>query len=241
MNDSEAFRATFTIGLLIVTIGAILYGVPNFFGIKFFWKKRKRMYDCARSITKCNIFRRQCCMGKIYEQLSIEERTMIQMQLEMGIKPAAIAVELNRSASTLSRELRRNGWVRPKARRGPGRPSVAGGYRAETAHRRAQACTVTPRVARRLRPGTALWKHVLRYPKAGLLARADCWHTGAGARRNAVVAGFSRNHLHRDLRHAAWRAAHGRDWLVALRPHQTPSPGARRGPAREDTGHGQHS
>ena len=34
-------------------------------------------------------------MGKIYEQLSIEERTMIQTQLEMGIKPAAIAAGLN--------------------------------------------------------------------------------------------------------------------------------------------------
>lgn len=106
-------------------------------------------------------------MGKIYQQLSIEERTMIQTQLGMGIKPAAIAVGLNRSASTLSRELRRNGWVRPPVCRGPGRPPVAGGYRAEAAHRRAQACAVTPRVERRLRPGTALWKHVLRYLKAG--------------------------------------------------------------------------
>ncbi len=31
-------------------------------------------------------------MGKIYEQLSIEERTMIQTQLEMGIKQSAIAL-----------------------------------------------------------------------------------------------------------------------------------------------------
>lgn len=106
-------------------------------------------------------------MGKIYQQLSIEERTMIQTQLEMGIKPAAIAVGLNRPASALSRELCRNGWVRPKACRGPGRPSVAGGYRAGAAHRRAQACTAAPRVARRLRPGTALWDHVRRYLKAG--------------------------------------------------------------------------
>jgi len=52
-------------------------------------------------------------MGKRYGQLGIEERTMIQTQLEMGIKPAAMALGLNRSASTLSRELRRNGWVRP--------------------------------------------------------------------------------------------------------------------------------
>ena len=106
-------------------------------------------------------------MGKIYKQLSIEERTMIQTQLEMGIKPAAIAAGLNRSPSTLSRELRRNGWVRPKGCRGPGRPARAGGYRADCAQRRAQACTVTARVERRLRPGTALWKQVARYLKAG--------------------------------------------------------------------------
>ncbi len=106
-------------------------------------------------------------MGKIYAQLTLEERTMIHTQLEMGLNPAAIAVGLNRSASTLSRELRRNGWTRPKTRRGPGRPPVAGGYRADAAHTRAQACTVTPRVARRLRPGTALWDQVTRYLKAG--------------------------------------------------------------------------
>jgi len=106
-------------------------------------------------------------MGKIYKQLSIEERTMIQTQLEMGIKPAAIALGLNRWASTLARELRRNGWARPKARRGPGRPAVAGGYRAEAAHQRAHACTVTPRVERRLRPGTALWDQVIHYLQGG--------------------------------------------------------------------------
>src|SRR4030066_900045 len=70
-------------------------------------------------IPSAAFFRRQCCMGKIYQQLSIEERTMIQTQLGMGIKPAAIAVWLNRSASTLSRELHRNGWARPQAGRGP--------------------------------------------------------------------------------------------------------------------------
>ena len=37
-------------------------------------------------------------MGKDYSQLSILERTMIQTQLEMGLKPAAIALGLNRSA-----------------------------------------------------------------------------------------------------------------------------------------------
>ncbi len=37
-------------------------------------------------------------MGKIYSQLSIEERAVIETQLEMGVKPAAIAVSLNRCA-----------------------------------------------------------------------------------------------------------------------------------------------
>ncbi len=42
-------------------------------------------------------------MGKNYRQLSIEERTMIQTQLELEIKPAAIALGMNRSPSTLSK------------------------------------------------------------------------------------------------------------------------------------------
>lgn len=106
-------------------------------------------------------------MGKNYCQLSIEERTMIQTQLEMGIKPAAIALGLNRSASTLSRELSRNGWVRAAACCGPGRPRMAGGYRAVAAQERATICTVTPHVERRLRPQVPLWSRVVRYLKKG--------------------------------------------------------------------------
>ena len=104
-------------------------------------------------------------MGKIYDQLSVEERTIIQTQLAMGMKPSAIARGLERSPSTLSRELRRNGWVSPKAPRRQGRPAVAGGYRAEAAHERARACTVTPRVERRLQPGNALWDQIMHYLK----------------------------------------------------------------------------
>ena len=80
-------------------------------------------------------------MGKIYDQLGIEERVMIQMRLEMGVKPGAIAVGLSRPASTIWRELRRNGWVRPKTHPGPGRPLMAGGYLADVAHRRARWVT----------------------------------------------------------------------------------------------------
>jgi IS30 family transposase len=106
-------------------------------------------------------------MGKIYQQLSIEERTMIQTQLGMGFKPAAIAAGLNRSASTVSRELRRNGWVRPGTLRRVGRPPLAGGYRAVAAQQRAHQCTITPHRARRLQPGTVLWEQVMHYLRKG--------------------------------------------------------------------------
>ncbi|MFN9491132.1 MAG: IS30 family transposase, partial [Betaproteobacteria bacterium] len=106
-------------------------------------------------------------MGKIYDQLSIEERSIIQLQLELGVKPSVIARMLNRSASTLSRELRRNGWARQSTPRGPGRPRAAGGYQATAAQARAAACASKPRVERRLRPRTALWRRVMCYLKRG--------------------------------------------------------------------------
>jgi IS30 family transposase len=92
---------------------------------------------------------------------------MIQTQLNLGSKPATIAMVLNRSVSTISRELSRNCWVRPKVHPGPGRPLLSGGYRAEVAQKRADTCTVKPRAERRLRPATALWEHVMGYLKAG--------------------------------------------------------------------------
>jgi IS30 family transposase len=104
-------------------------------------------------------------MGKFYAQLSIEERTMIQTQLAMGVKAAAIARGLGRCPSTLSRELRRNGWVSPRVPRGPGRPAAAGGYHAVAAQERARDCTVTARLKRRLCPGSVLWDEVMHYLK----------------------------------------------------------------------------
>ena len=108
-------------------------------------------------------------MGNIYTQLSLKERAMIHTQLEMGIKPAAIAggaasFGLDAVSRTPSKRLDSTegaSW--------PWRPPMAGGYRADAAHTRAHACTVTPRVTRRLRPGTALWDQVIHYLKAGYL------------------------------------------------------------------------
>jgi len=120
-----------------------------------------------RSNTKCNFLGGECCMGKIYDQLSIEERVVIQTRLEMGVKPGAIALGLGRPASTIWRELRRNGWVRPKTHPSRGRPLMAGGYRAQVAHQHAYVGKTRPRVVKRLQPGNPLWDHVVQYLKGG--------------------------------------------------------------------------
>lgn len=118
-------------------------------------------------------------MKKFYSHLSFEERVVIEMLLDIGLNPTEIAQSLERCLSTITRELQRNGWKRPSFRRGPGRPAVAGGYRAVSAHKRAQTCATTPRVQRRLQPGTALWDQVVSYLQdcyspeqiSGMLAR----------------------------------------------------------------------
>ena len=48
-------------------------------------------------------------MGKNYEHLSVEERALIQSKLKLGCKLRAIARSLQRSPSTISRELKRCG------------------------------------------------------------------------------------------------------------------------------------
>jgi len=47
-------------------------------------------------------------MGKVYVQLSIEERASIQAQLSLGARLSLIAANLNRSRSIIARELKRN-------------------------------------------------------------------------------------------------------------------------------------
>jgi IS30 family transposase len=100
-------------------------------------------------------------MGRTYKQFSMEERCLLQTQLSMGWRPAAIAAGLQRARSTVTREMRRNGWhpVRPRPK--GGRRFIAGGYHAATADRRARMLQRTPRVVRKLVPGTVVWDLVL--------------------------------------------------------------------------------
>ena len=49
-------------------------------------------------------------MGQVYSHLSEDERLMIQGDLSQGWSVRKIAGEIGRSASTVSREIRRNTW-----------------------------------------------------------------------------------------------------------------------------------
>ena len=102
-------------------------------------------------------------MGTNYEQLNCEERTMIQLSLEQGCKLRAIARSLQRAPSSISRELRRNGWCNPATLPPkPGRPPLAGGYRASLAQQRADDMARTARCPSRLTHDGPLWPHVER-------------------------------------------------------------------------------
>lgn len=109
-------------------------------------------------------------MPKPYSHLSLEERAQIQVWLEHGLTPSAIASKLGRSRSTITRELVRNKAAQPvsSTTAAPGRPRIARGYRCAQAHRRAQRLACKPRVQRKMSPGNPLWQRVLESLRGGL-------------------------------------------------------------------------
>ena len=88
--------------------------------------------------------------------------------LEQGYKPAAIALSLGRSRSTISRDLSRNNYTAPSTPRPVGRPFLAGGYRCVPTNQRARTLSCKPRVPRRMVAGTPLWGCVLSGLSQGL-------------------------------------------------------------------------
>ncbi len=62
---------------------------------------------------------------------------------------------------------------------GPGRPLMAGGYRAQVALQHAYVGKTRLRVVKRPQPGNPLGDHDTRHLKAGYPPK-DCWHTGLG-------------------------------------------------------------
>jgi transposase, IS30 family len=102
-------------------------------------------------------------MARGFRHLDLSERVTIETELGHGKKPAAIAAQLKRARSTITREMRRNGW-RAKLRKS----SRAGGYRSVAADRRARVLSVQPRRPRKLEPGNPLWRTMLEHLGQGL-------------------------------------------------------------------------
>ena len=107
-------------------------------------------------------------MGRSYLHLAVQERALIETQLKLGRSAAAIAAALLRAPSTVTREIRRNGWLAPAELSRLGRARSAGGYRCLAADQRARQLAVQPRVPRKLVPGNALWSLVVDHLRRGL-------------------------------------------------------------------------
>src|SRR3984885_5286900 len=128
-------------------------------------RKTSEIWGTADSAYKCNISRigDSCNMPRGFRHLDLSERVFLETQLSHGRRPARIAAELKRARSTITREIRRNGW-RAKLRKG----SIAGGYRSVAADRRARVLSVKPRRPRKLKAGNQLWMTMLRHLRRGL-------------------------------------------------------------------------
>ena len=93
-----------------------------------------------------------------YKHLSCGERTPIQLSLEQGCSLRVIARSLQWAPSSISRELKRNGWTNPTADpRKRSRPPLAGGYRPPLAQQCAAGLARTVRYPLRLAQDGPLW------------------------------------------------------------------------------------
>lgn len=93
-------------------------------------------------------------MGQRYAHLSAEERAALMLGTLRGESARTIAAGLGRAASTLTRELARNGHRQPGVV-AMGRPRL--GYGATCAGERARRLARRPRRARKLAPDSPLW------------------------------------------------------------------------------------
>jgi IS30 family transposase len=180
-------------------------------------------------------------MGKTYQQLSLEERIEVQVHRERGLSTRAIARVLKRAASTVSRELRRNGSKPVERKAGPDRPPKPVLYSAPEAHGRALRLARKPRVKPKLAAaGTTAWAAVLEQFGAGL-------PPGQAARTLKRMHPENRqlHFSHETIYQAIYAMPRGelRAEAVALlrfRPRQAPSPHPGKGSQRPDPEHRQH-
>lgn len=99
-------------------------------------------------------------MGEHYEQLSAEERGVIMAMVAQGASGRQIGLALNRSPSTVTRELRRNGFRHVSHVPRMGRPRLFEGYDATRAGLRARRLRRKARVTRKLDRKSRLWRRV---------------------------------------------------------------------------------
>lgn len=99
-------------------------------------------------------------MKSHYTHLSAEDRGAIMAMSRQGCSARSISRALCRAPSSITRELKRNGYV-PNANQSPmGRPRIAGGYDAIRAGVRARRVRRLARTPRKLCQGSVLWGRV---------------------------------------------------------------------------------
>lgn len=106
-------------------------------------------------------------MSQSYNHLSAEERGVIMGMKQEGASMREIARRLDRAPSTISRELKRNGFKHAHEIGPIGRPRIAGGYDAHRAGVRSRRVRRAARIERKLRPGSLLWTQVRRLLEQG--------------------------------------------------------------------------
>ena len=136
-------------------------------------------------------------MGTRYRQLQAEERMTLASLLQQGMSLRAMGRHMGRSASTLSRELRRNA-------------SADDGYLSNSAHSASCRRRIDARPLPKLHPDGALWRTVCTLlcwrwsPQqiAATLRRMHphdpCWHVSHETIYNAIYA-YPRGELRRQL------------------------------------------
>ena len=117
-----------------------------------------------------------------YKHLNCEERVLIQLSLEKGCTIRAIALSLDRSASSVSRDLARNPLrSRQSQASRPGSPALAGGCRAILAQQRARVARSSGRKPPLLASDGFLWAQVHKLLKQSYCCAADRGHTATYA------------------------------------------------------------
>ena len=174
-------------------------------------------------------------MPKHYEHLKAEERGVIMAMKLQACSAREIARTLERSPSTITRELRRNGY-KSDAELGPmGRPRIAGGYDAKRAGVRARRKRRQAQAPGKLHPHGPLWRKV-----RGLLEQRWSPEQIAGTLKQEHPTQPALNVSHETIYTAIYAFPRGelrRELVALLRQGRGARKPQSRGPTRRGTMH----